>query len=124
MGTLGNLKITKIAAQRIRKKRKSLGLTIDKLAELSGLSTQTIKTIERGERYFRIDTLAALARALGVSCDYILGLEIDDEKKNVEVLLNNLSPAEVNYLIKLLQDFSELLFQRGEESNDNNSNLR
>lgn len=123
MGTLGDLKITKIAAQRIRKKRKSLGLTIDKLAELSGLSTQTIKTIERGERYFRIDALAALARALGVSCDYILGLEIDDEKKNVEVLLNNLSPAEVSYLIKLLQDFSELLFQRGEEQNDNNSNL-
>jgi transcriptional regulator with XRE-family HTH domain len=55
-------------------------LTQEKLAALSGLNVITISRLEKGtakEAY--ADTVAALARALGVSADYLLGLS--DEVK-------------------------------------------
>lgn len=54
-------------------------LTQAQLAELIGVSTSFVGHIERGSRKMSIDTLCAICRALGVSSDKILDLDLDKE---------------------------------------------
>lgn len=49
-------------------------MSMEKLAELSNVSLQTIKDIEHAKRACQIDTLVAIATVLHLSTDYILGL--------------------------------------------------
>lgn len=49
----------------IRRERKRNGLTQERLAELSDLHTNMISLIERGRSAPAIDTLEAIAKALG-----------------------------------------------------------
>jgi len=115
-----NFEIGKIAAQRIRERRKTKGMTIDKLAESTGLSTQTIKLIEAGKRNFRIETLVALSDSLGVSCDYILGKEDKSYEGKIESLISKLTNGEVKYLLSLLEQFKSLLAITEIEKDTNN----
>ena len=57
----------------IRAERKKSNITIEKLAEDSNVSIQTIKDIEHAKRACQIDTLLSIASALGLSHDYLLG---------------------------------------------------
>lgn len=61
-------------ARRIRAERKKENMSMEKLAELSNVSLQTIKDIEHAKRACQIDTLVAIASALNLSTDYILGI--------------------------------------------------
>jgi transcriptional regulator with XRE-family HTH domain len=54
-------------------------LTQEQLAELIGVSTSFVGHIERGSRKMSVDTLYAICRALGVSSDKILDLDLDKE---------------------------------------------
>lgn len=54
-------------------------LTQAQLAELIGVSTSFVGHIERGSRKMSIDTLCAICRALGVSSDKILDLDLYKE---------------------------------------------
>lgn len=47
--------------------RKAAGLSIRKLAEVTGLSVSTIQSIENGTKMPRADTLKKIADACGVS---------------------------------------------------------
>jgi len=65
-------------AGRIRKERDRLGLSQEKLAQRMGLDRNTLWHIEAGRtKNPRADHIIALATALGVSADYILGLTDD-----------------------------------------------
>lgn len=57
---------------RIRVRRHMIGLTQERLAELCSLSLSFLGHIERGTRKMSLETLAALARALGTSTDFLL----------------------------------------------------
>lgn len=61
------------AARIIRAERKKADMSMERLAELSNVSLQTIKDIEHAKRACQIDTLAAIASTLNLSTDYILG---------------------------------------------------
>lgn len=50
----------------IRKYRKEKGLTRPELAKLAGLSVSAIRSIERGERDGRPETLEKILKALGL----------------------------------------------------------
>ena len=50
----------------VRRRRMDLGLTIEELAERSGLSANFVGTIETGKRDPSISTLMALARGLDI----------------------------------------------------------
>ena len=57
----------------IRAARLRLGLTIEELADLSGLDVLTLEAIERGEGWrLTVTALADLARALGVAPSELL----------------------------------------------------
>ena len=58
--------------ERICKKRKQLGYTQEKLAELMDVSIQMISNLERGNKAIKIDNLLKLSKILSISTDYIL----------------------------------------------------
>ena len=61
--------------ERVRISRKSLGITQEKLAEMIDVSTSFIGHIERGTRKLSVETLASICKALGVSADFLMGLD-------------------------------------------------
>lgn len=58
--------------EKIAKQRKEKGLTQSQLAEMISVSNKTISRWETGEGYPEISLLVPLAKALGVSTDYLL----------------------------------------------------
>lgn len=60
-----------VFGQRLREERRARNLTLEDVAERSGLNWSYIAQIERGERNIGIDNIDALARALSVQ-PYIL----------------------------------------------------
>lgn len=52
---------------RLTELRNAAGLSIDEVAEKTGLSTSYVSRLERGERNLSVKTMAAFAQALGVT---------------------------------------------------------
>ena len=61
--------------KRMRDRRRELRVTQAQLAEMVGTAQARISQIENGESEPSIDVLMRLARALGVTTDYLLGME-------------------------------------------------
>lgn len=60
--------------ENIRIARKQMGLTQEKLAEMTGLSTMSIRRYERGERIITAATLKKIAQALDTTVDELMGI--------------------------------------------------
>jgi len=58
--------------QRIREEQ---GLSVEVLAEKSGVSATTIREVERGAREARMDTVAKLAKPLGLTFEEVWKLQ-------------------------------------------------
>jgi len=70
--------------ERIAKVRKQRGLKQSELAKLANIPLSTLNVIERGVRKgvgLSIATAKRLARALGVSLDYLAGMYEEDESE-------------------------------------------
>ena len=65
--------------EKIAKLRKENGLTQSQLAEIINVSNKTVSRWETGEGYPEISLLVPLAKALGVSTDYLLNEEQEPE---------------------------------------------
>ncbi len=61
-------------ARSLRQKRK---LTLDQLAEVTGLSKGHLSRFERGEASLSVASLMRLAQALGTSVSFLLGEDVD-----------------------------------------------
>jgi len=59
----------------LRRIREERGLTVEELAEKSGVSVTTIRSVERGAREARGDTVAKLAKPLGLTFDEVWALQ-------------------------------------------------
>jgi transcriptional regulator with XRE-family HTH domain len=71
--------------ERLRKRRQEVGLSQRELARRLGIRHATISDLERGvQKDMSIGLLRGLARALGVTSDWIIGMYEDDEQGNVE----------------------------------------
>src|SRR5579883_673400 len=68
---------------RIRELRQSRGLTLQELAEVSGLSTSMLSLVERGRASPSIGSLIVIASALGVSMSDLLISGADGDEKIV-----------------------------------------
>ena len=58
--------------QRIRRLRRSAGLSQDALARAAGIGRVTLVRLEKGEQTPRYKTLGAIAKALGVGVSKLL----------------------------------------------------
>ena len=59
-------------AHNLRRHRRELGLSQERLAETSGLHRTEISLLERGEREPRLSTIVRLGRGLGVPPELLL----------------------------------------------------
>ena len=66
------LEIRSILSKNVKEQRKKLGLTLEKLAESSGLAVQTINDIEGGRRWVSDTTITKLSDALGIESYQLL----------------------------------------------------
>lgn len=64
---------------RLRSLRRTLGWSLDHLAQRSHLSASTISRIETGKRTISLDVLIALADALEVDVNSLVGVHEDDD---------------------------------------------
>ena len=98
--------LLKEMGERIYRRRKSLKLTQEELAEKLGVSTQMISNLELGKKAVRPENLAKLSVALNVSSDYVLfgSGKISPAESLYEQLLNlnaedlNIITSMVNYM--------------------------
>ncbi|MBE6694850.1 MAG: helix-turn-helix transcriptional regulator [Ruminococcaceae bacterium] len=74
--------ISKILGKRIRNYRTAMGLSQEKLAELSGCHHTYIGQIERGEKNATIESIQKIASALNISLSKLFE-KLDAKKENV-----------------------------------------
>jgi class 3 adenylate cyclase len=73
------MNINRTVGSRIRERRLSRRLTQNDLANALQISPQAISKWERGENAPDIGLLVPLARLLGVSCDWLLGFDLETD---------------------------------------------
>ena len=72
--------------ERIRGRRTELGWTQDQLAQKAGLSKSFLSDLENGKRSVGANKLLDIARALGVSLDFLMtGTASQDQKSEVPI---------------------------------------
>jgi transcriptional regulator with XRE-family HTH domain len=72
--------------ERIRGRRAELGWTQDQLAQKAGLSKSFLSDLENGKRSVGANNLLDIARALGVSLDFLMtGTASQDQKSEVPI---------------------------------------
>lgn len=92
--------------ERIAKRRKSLHLSQEELAEIADVSPQLLSTAERGTKAMRPENLLKLSTALGVSTDYLLtGDIIDKDLCLMKKKLENISVEQIRTIEQIL-DYS------------------
>ena len=96
--------------ERIKARRKEIGMSAETLAELCGISPATVYRYEKGDiENMRTDKLTPIADALRVTSAYLMGWEDDEEmKKSPDTLIDveGLSKAKRS-LIKRILDLSD-----------------
>ena len=88
---------------RIRKLRKERGLSITELAEMIGISYQSLQRYEAGKRDPSIQVLIALANFFDVSVDYLIGRE---EKNKIIKSYRYYIFDDDDYVLRDLGEFS------------------
>ncbi len=72
-----------VIGNRIRKRRKELGLSLEELSVLSGSTVPTLSIIERGKRDVKLSTLIALTAALRIELPILFARKDGSEKNTV-----------------------------------------
>jgi transcriptional regulator with XRE-family HTH domain len=68
------MEVQQALAHRLRRRRMALGLTLTQLSEQTQIPLQVLSRLEHGHQSIYVERLADLARFLGVSADFLLGL--------------------------------------------------
>jgi transcriptional regulator with XRE-family HTH domain len=98
------------AGSRIRNLREINRFTRERFAEIADISPKFLYEIETGQKGFSADTLYRIAKALSVSCEYILtGDEQGDcseEALTALKLFNNPQIGTVSQILKLIYELN------------------
>lgn len=91
---------------RIRQRRKQLGLTQEDLSNRADVTTQTISNAELGLKGMRPDTIIRICAALKISTDYLLLGKINDTDKSLfSERLTALTPGQLKHLIDIVDSY-------------------
>ena len=103
--------LRKSLGDRVRKLRKSQGLTQEGLASKSGLHSTYLGAIERGEKNVSVDNIEKIAKGLGVEPADLFRLQTNLNRaalnKKLDKILQNQSPEVILKLVQLLEATSE-----------------
>lgn len=92
--------------ERIKQARKTKGFTQKQLGEASGTSETTVKQYERGVRQPRLEQLQAIATALDVPLERLIGVPDSVRAVGVDqavVMPRGLSPGEFNEFERFIE---------------------
>lgn len=93
--------------ERIRQLRKFRGLSQEQLGELSGLHTNYIGQIERGEKNLTIETLEKVTSGLRITLDelfrYLDPAEGEDTLSEINQLLASRSPEDHAMVLQVIK---------------------
>lgn len=92
----------KLIGRRIKSLRLEKGMSVETLAESSGLSSQTIKQIERGARSCNVWSLVCIADVFLVSIQYFLQFESIYLPNDLKVLIESMTPLQLELSKNLL----------------------
>ena len=92
-----------IVGSRIKSARKALGLTQKELGEKLNLSKPTICCYEKETRGINIDTLIKLTEVLGVTADYLLGIDSYVESQDKRCV-KSMTQEEIMFIEELRKD--------------------
>lgn len=88
-----------------------MNLTQAELAEIINSDACYISRIETGARKPTVDNLAALANALNISCDYLLGVSsnvvLHEHVSEMERILQSLAAEDREMMIRWFYEFAE-----------------
>lgn len=76
--------VRQIVGERIHLARRRSGLSQVELATRADISPTTLNRVELGRQKLYAETLVTLARILGVSVDYLVGMTDDDRPRILE----------------------------------------
>lgn len=94
---------------RIQTRRKQLGLTQEKLADMMNVSIQMVSNLERGNKAIRIDNLIRLSEILNVSTDYILtGKHTADDQLTLTSKMEQLTDRD-RKLVELIVEYCSIM---------------
>lgn len=92
-------------AQRVRKLRKAARLSLEKAAERGNITGNFWGDVERSNKVPSLDTIVAMARALGVPPSALLSLEREEDprdlRKRIDSLLNKCSAQQLELLHRI-----------------------
>ncbi len=102
---------------RVRQARKASGMTIESLAEAAETSYQFLSQVEKGEQTMTAIKFGRLAKALGVSSDYLLfgAPPLDGSAALAVEYLLQLSPIRRELMSQALLDLKGLMDAMGPE---------
>ncbi|WP_099975173.1 helix-turn-helix domain-containing protein [Lactobacillus terrae] len=93
--------------------RTNRGITQEKLAELSGLSSNFISKLERDStKDISLSNLISITKALDISIDELLNLKITDDEKytlNTHLLFEKLNSLDKENADNLSKNFLEII---------------
>jgi len=76
------IEIRRVLSKNLKEQRKKQGYSQEKLAEISGLSVQTVNDIEGGRKWVSDKTITKLSAALDLECFQLLIPDIIPNKKD------------------------------------------
>ena len=91
---------------RLRRLRKSADLTIEELAEASGVGAVYLGSVERGGENPTLKVLHAVAGALGLSVAQLVDIDADlapgEVKKEMKARLEKATPEDLQLVLRVL----------------------
>jgi len=95
-----------VLAKRIKQARHEKGYSQSKLAELVGVSTNTIGRLEISYTTVSLKTILAIANALDVDVNFLVGYAVSDAQKamnlSIESLLKDFTQKDKQFLIEII----------------------
>ena len=97
VSVIDTVQLRKTLSANIKKRRKDLGISQEKLAEMANLSAQMINCIEGNRAWVSDKTLIALSKALDIEVYQLFTPNTEDQKQNNHAISSH-------WLLKLRQD--------------------
>ena len=115
-----NLNLEEIGA-RIKKYRKSLQMSMNDVAEQTGISPSHVALIEKGKRKPPVDLLMKVGAMSGVSIDYLIygesAIRGDENQATLRRLENNYPDEEIKNGLKIME-YSLQLQKRARDTSE------
>ena len=100
--------MTLYIGENLKKQRKLRELTQEQLADILGVSFQSVSKWERGEGYPDIELLPTIAEYFGITTDELMGMKEIRDNADVEKILEqqkeNMSKGLIRVNIELLEE--------------------